>query len=89
MLLVRWFIRFNTFRLNGILPKCCLELELNVQLARQTKTYLASVTFVVEHIGKPAGISEARIYRDFEYHRNNYLQLKEMDKHYDMLARIT
>lgn len=85
VLLVRWFIRFNTYRLNGYLAKCGLEKELNEHLAKVTKSQLSAINHIIDSIGHQS-ISpvSTRIRPDTAHYRQAYHQLQTSNKQYEM-----
>lgn len=53
ILLIRWFVRFNTFRLNGWLARSGLEMELCNQFLKNTKHSVVVLSEICENIGRP------------------------------------
>lgn len=85
VLLVRWFVRFNTYRMSGYLAKSGLEQELNEHLAKVTKSELASISHVIDSIGRQVvSPVNPRIQRDRAHYKNIYQELQRMSKQYEM-----
>jgi len=84
-LLVRWFARFNTFRMAGYFSRLFLENEINSEYAKST---LKCVTSVLEHInsiGKPSDFSAATR-KSLSKASSSLVMLTGLERNYELMG---